>query len=1006
MKKFSDKGTTLAERMDREDDSSISLVEQTAIDTAITLFCEIYDDPKQRSDRKKWKDYLVSKEFLKVWRQPRFTAAIYKAVMDRTEMFPPHKNLIKELCIAYGVRYAMQEQEEEYEGIKYYYEPVILPNAEFYGIEQILGITDLGEPITYLSHTEERMRAAGFLDYMALLSLAEEGWKEENLEKFQEIIKHYYPEYITDRPANDRSSEFYIQKRDPSALKLLTFFFSDKSLPAKAYQMAWDIMHLENVISGSRKKWYEDLAKAIKPCLPEQIPEDKTAMLAADKAYCEYRTRSFIREGKDFAQDKEEVDALFARDDFQYSLLVPHFAEKVRNYWLDMRKSWYFLEKIKEFCQSHLENEEAKKILEQAEQLLKRKQADRENKEDEEGEIRTDLEMSNRPFWRYFLTRAFPMAPSLKESKELLSSWLSNELRLSDIWLKRFLKFDEEQQNGSVCTSISIDLEDETGKSVLEIVFRMHFIEYRFNEQAVWEPLFTWEKTKEILEDSKFWLLLPMTFAFWERRKEVEEELKLRLVNFPIPEELKEKTADFLTGYLCTRRVPEDIVFFTKQETAEHLYGYMVSKEGELTVFEEFMDGWNILQKKEAGAFLNLDAASCMNRQSAEQAKNALLDMAKKEGERCLEELTNIGCGLEIPYMQNPPLWVEASLVCGAFVCYVGNQVTLEKLRNLLAQFLDGKLKRLEFTWSEKDRGNMEAQSGNIHLAELLLTEKSPAPRSDFQSLVFRMEDEHMVCLYFNDIRRSWYGYISMLDAYYEDAAREEKEFGLAVIPNYLIHDNTSRIRKMIPQILEELGETGGNLDITGFQNWSIMHSWMKPLPYNRSKRELGGFPAFRARNSWIYSGIELTCRPAEVLAVDLEGQEQKENGPVPIDMVLYHLGHYFRKKLKKLELVWKWREGEAWESKILLLQDKGLFWMMYTDERERCSYCLVADVQAYLNADGKTRKASFLGEKKERYLLHKDPATIKDGLDLLLPNIKNPKKIIHQLGQWAPECK
>lgn len=70
---------------------------------ALERFEELYRS-KQRRDRKQWDLWFTSPEFLAVFHDPRFTHALWQAVDQAGEDFPPPKEFQLALAVAYRYR--------------------------------------------------------------------------------------------------------------------------------------------------------------------------------------------------------------------------------------------------------------------------------------------------------------------------------------------------------------------------------------------------------------------------------------------------------------------------------------------------------------------------------------------------------------------------------------------------------------------------------------------------------------------------------------------------------------------------------------------------------------------------------------------------------------------------------------------------------------------------------------------------------------------------------------
>ena len=69
----------------------------------IEKFKELYTG-KRRTDRTAWADYFLSGVFLKGYREEAFTKLLWEVVESCQADYPPSKEFLTELYIAYGLR--------------------------------------------------------------------------------------------------------------------------------------------------------------------------------------------------------------------------------------------------------------------------------------------------------------------------------------------------------------------------------------------------------------------------------------------------------------------------------------------------------------------------------------------------------------------------------------------------------------------------------------------------------------------------------------------------------------------------------------------------------------------------------------------------------------------------------------------------------------------------------------------------------------------------------------
>ncbi|MCI8478055.1 MAG: hypothetical protein HFE97_06865 [Oscillospiraceae bacterium] len=936
---------------------------------ALLAFRALYTHPKDRGNRKKWIEYFTTDAFLEVWRDFGFAAALCKEVSACPT--PPHKGFLRELSITYGVRYRRETGPDE----RFYYVPGLLPNADFDGIGYIVDILNQGEPVTWLSHMDERMRAAAFLDYTALLNLAWNGLEEENRQAFQDRLGRYQRTYLVERPPNnDRRSEFEILLRSPDCLRLLNYFFRHAALPPEAFRMVWTALDLEHAGTGSNARWYGSLRETVLRRAPQLAGQKVEHFLAADKAFNLYKRQSQERDGEDTPEEQAEVDTLFAREDLQRAFLQPEFADKVERFWLEPQRSLPFLAAMKQFCLQHSDSPQASALLKKTELLLQAKIIAQENRRDEAGEAVLDLRLSNRPFWRYYLTIAFPNArPIRDEEGATLAAYLLQTLSPSQDWWMRCIGWAEGEDKLYEPPVLTVPL----GSDTLTVSLGLRYLQYHWNGQPVWEPWLPWEEVRD-RQDSEFWLLLPMTWSTWYEWEAVRSVLLDRLSKLPLPPEVLSQTADCLTGYLCTRREEPEVVFAARRENRNHLYVCTVDEDGILSLWEETPQGRTLLPDR--------------------QIRLSQKDLAETEGVRRLEGLIRPGGDLFLPQIDPLPDLISARPSRGQATELTGCAVTLEALSGLLAAYCRGELVRLELTWGKffPDLPPVQEEEEMEEAQAFHLTGLTGDWKSHCHSLALLREGDKYMCLYFDDERAYWHGLVGVREEYYDLDWQESwmEPFGLTTVERYHFHRDTWAIQDALLEILPYLARGG---EPSQHMGWSVKVMPDKRLAYNRLKRELAGFPPERARN-WIRAGFELPTRPHRLTGETMEGKPILEEGtPLLKDIVQYYLSQYLQGKLAALSLQWNLEPIRT----ISLYHERQRWLLVCSDES--FDHYLVADQRAYLDAEGKVRQISVQNQKVPFYLVHKGPGPLRDALDLLLPNIKAPDKLLQPFGVWSP---
>lgn len=541
---------------------------------AVVKFRELYTG-KRRKDRTVWMDYFVSDDFLEVWREKGFAAELLAIVKEYQETYPPSREFLTELYLAYGIRCQNMRMLAE-------------DNAAFHGIEHIMEIAGMGPAITRFKGNDQAV-IEGFRDYRKLLRLSsEESWDDSAFLRLSEIIDRYRLGNISDRPIqNARQYELY--QRHPKSLRLIGHFFAYTQLPVQAYRLLWNHLHLDSATDGKNKLFYGSLRDTVIARLPELLEKPRVSYQELNKDYGRYVYYSVRHGGEESGDGKEaaarkEINAFFAREDVQCALMDERYVEEqVLHYWINKKGDTYFTHCLEEFFRTHNDAPYRERVLEVIGEWNTVKQIETEYLEDEQSLPEHGfLDFRRRPYVRFYLNTAFHLTCGAR-SGVLLPEYLRERFPYSAAWAK---SFTDPVQGGF---SPECPVEIRFGENIIRIIFHLRYLEYRWNEDPV-GPLLSWDTLKEIQDETAFWLLLPITLSSFQEYPEIYQELTGRLSRLPLHQEDIPVIADCICGRIC--QFAEDTenklpLWTLYSETEELLYGCDIYRNGTLSLYEE-----------------------------------------------------------------------------------------------------------------------------------------------------------------------------------------------------------------------------------------------------------------------------------------------------------------------------------------------------------------------------------------------------------------------------------
>lgn len=906
----------------------------------IRRFRELYTG-KRRKDRALWSDYFVSDAFLEGYHEQDFTKLMLDTAMENREEYPPCREFLTELYIAYGLKAGYEQVVMDY-------------NAAFNGIEHVIALAETGPLIMRFKGNDFAM-IAGFSDYRNLLGLArKDSWDSDALLLLGKIIDHYMLSDISDKPIRN-ADQHELSWRHPKSIKLLTYFFAHANAPQQAYRMLWNHLNLETATNGKDKLLYGGLRDTVLNHMPEPKGRPLTDYREVTTAYSRrYR-------GDDMEQYRESADRFFEREDVQDALMDETYVEReVLHYWVTKSDKMYDMEKLEAFYNEHQDAPYADKILQKIQDWKKEHRIAAEYEEDEHSElVYGRFDFQRRAYVRYYLNTAFHQAAGMTTGISL-AGYLREQMPYSPEWAKRLVSAEEGGFSDGYSAKMCF------GENELGITFHRRYIEYLWNG-APCGPLFAWKDIVEIEDEAAFWLLLPITAAPFAEHPEVFDALSSRLSSLPVSEEDILVIADCITGKIC--RYEEDIqpicTFYA--ETEEQLYGCDIFAYGTRYLLAE--DEKEMLPNLYLFEELNGEKHMLLNGAFHVPDREAAFAMGKR---LLAEQITAVIVTAKTPRLPDRLLVKNQWNQPGSME---GEQVTDAALQELLEQYLSGTVNRLELAWGERSLVfiNQKGRYACLYFdnyksswyAFIALPECMP---------LFRKDDVHV-------------------------------PFGFGLLPDYLVHPNLNRIKQNLNEILCQAANVLSDKKHQDWApqvyrfDARLRYHLAKRLVGGYSAEQVYNPITDRFYIPEMPSSMAVADLEGAQFFPDRLHEEAVQ------EALADYMKGQLSKLILTWQFEGKDQSGETVLSKrhILLLQDGGSHQLLYMEEARKYLTYLVSDVQEYLNAEGrKYRKAVFYGKTVPAYLVHRDLRRIRDYMDLLLSQIQTPEAILAPIAEFS----
>lgn len=963
---------------------------------AIQSFLELYTG-KQRKEQKRWLDYFTSDAFLDAAWDSSFTALLLEHITRLEREYPVNREFLIWLCVAYQftVSCAVYRNPDGSERTEFNFQ--MHPEARFDGQESVFEIAAKG-PSTKRPRGNELAVFESFTEYHQLADMAEKGiWSEQEIGKCSEILGCYVARYITDKCQQRGDVDC---ERHPAGLRLITHFFRRDGLPGELYRIAWQKLDLETVVMGKAKILYGPLRELVMERLPQitEQPRENFAKLHTD--FSDYAVSTYKPRGENAQAteaDVQKTDEFWVREDFQRALLNRRFVEEeMLHTWVNENECDYYLKKVIQFYTEHGTAPCAAKVIARAKEMLKKQEiADRMKQDREGGAAKNAATLKSSPFFRHWLNTGFYQARDPESGRSLLE-YLNQELRYLTEWSREFLEVSDETIHPKSFTYT-------LGVDTVEVRFHLRYMEFFVNQNPVYRACLSWKRVFELTDTDLFFFVLPITATTYDEFKTVKAEILRRLEDTAAPKDSRSLIAACLAGQVCSLPLPGEaglaldidgeespeicslppesvLPFEVFAEDTDHLYGCeWIEHSHALFLFEQLPIGRQMLRNGVFDDVADAKSAIILSRQILRETLSPppfpMEMLVNLPNAVYAKPDFNVVCKDE----DKPSLWsspVELS----------GEAVTCEKLEELLAQFADDRLERLELSW------NITAPIGE----ELDYDTR--------RSLVFIKGGGGYACLYFDDFRAKSYAllekpelYGKMKDDLSKVAFRQSKLF------HDVIHRGFSSIRRHLDVIFRQVSWPN-NVDFMAGGIWDYaMNVSYGRSKYHLDKQLLGGFPVERAHNR-PDAPFYFSFYPASAAFTDEQGGvEMMEIGTANKSKLQQTLLRFLKGDFCRLRLTWRTEAGRR--EHIVLLQDGGRFMMAWVQEEKRTVRYHVADVGTYLDVEGKKYpKDTFQGRVTPAYLIHDGVVPLRNALELLLAELNESDKVTGRFAEYAGE--
>ena len=968
---------------------------------AILKFMELHTG-KQRKNPVIWMNYVTSDAFLDAAWDPRFTALLLRKVREVQADFPPNRECMTWLNVAY--QFSGKEA------------------RSFDGIQDILQIAALG-PAPKTPKGNEFAILQSFLDYRHLNSLADAGrWDQEAIEAFRMILGRYSSAYIRERCEQRVTPDC---ERHPAGVRVFLHFFRREDLPDTLFREAWQKLNLKSAVMGRAKVLYgplRELAVQRVPGIDGEAPPVNFLQLNRN-------LDAYLKRLKANPEtEPEESRSFFESPEMQQALPVPRFLEQQLLTYSPWRREGMgegLVRRILDYYRAHTDIPRASEVISGLEGDLRLCEAKRWSREDGAADPEgipdsVRMTLSYRPFFRWWLNTAFYTAQDPETGTPLLEH-LEKYLPYQAAWSRRFALREDGTPRTVAAAMGTVEID----------CYPMH-LEYRVNGKPVYRPCLTWEQT---VRESGDWfaLLLPITVTSYRCFNEVSQEIFRRLAYFPLPESDRILIARCLAGHVCCLRPDgetgevtppeEQLPLELSMEGGGKLYtAEWFEDTGGVTIYRQTFSGRRIQERLLPDPEGNWAAApgyaEGVSKSNVVPPIFFTADSDFEAARRRLSELTDPRF-FDLSRLRELPGHVYYTTAGGVEWSLTRTDLQRGEPKQdawaLLEQWgIEDIPPELEEAVSRVQQAIREAAPEEPVPAEMPVTgEAISALLYNFsQGEVDRLEMEwssgrlvlchdgdKYACLYFeNSYGRgeNWYALLADAEMYRTIDCNDVVyiPFGMGKLAEYSIFHSAQGLLRDIDLVLGQMGydqiQEGG----PGGWLWSgEVYRQDAKHKVLVMQQKLGGVPQTRGRNYYLSKFV--LSRPAlELETVDLGG----ERTVTALKSGTYGLAtgglvQIMSGKLARVRISWTFQtpEGGAELRHLVVLQEWGKYMMFWLQDGNRRALAYAAD-----------EPRRFMGHALPACLVHEDPKRLRNGIDLLLDDIDNTEPVLRQPGQFA----
>lgn len=944
---------------------------------AIETFRPLYLG-KNRADKTLWIKYFSSDLFLDVFREEGFTKLMWQTVEENRADYPPHKNFLLALSLAYALASPKNEGTDTFFKQSF---------TNFDGISSIHAITAEGRQVQKVKGIDLAI-LYGYRDYFSLLHLTEKGeWNDQISSQFSDLLKRYVSAYIKDKVEQESVGTL---ARHPSCLNLLAHILSTVSLPVQAYSLTWKILGLKTATMGRDKLLYGRLREIVLEHCPELAQEENISFLQLRKDYIAYSRRSILRmrNNGEEEMEKSETDQFLAGEIIKHAFADPIFVEQdILKYWICDSGSTYFLEKMIEIVKQDPTIPYGERLLKKAKQVLNQREIKKKLQEDENGQLPDGrVDVSSRAYFRYLLNVSFHQAYNYQRSFSL-SNYLGEQFPYAENYAKRLLSFDESSEKCTEERKVALSFSEN---DCLEIDFHLYYVSYTRNQKPVYAPFIDFDLIADQSGDDLFWLLLPLTFAHVAQEHDVLQKIRQRLIHLDfLDEDSCKMIAESLAMMICKSYeeefYPDQLVIC--EESQKYLYfSKIFLNEGVLLVAKMQLNKQPEVLRNESYLVDDVDAAITLSRRLLLEytqpfdLNNLRIDL--------FPDVVYHGCN----HRQQQCLDSEA--------------VTYDAIKALLARFLAGQLERLELCWESPNVG-----AGRHPARSLVLLKAVP----------FVGDAPEYACFSFDHLGKNTFTLLSHPELYEGYRVRAKyAAFNAGQIEVYNIHHHTERIAQFLNKAIAQSSDLSRKLPHDQ-EMWSLNSYYNDKGMYDLDLYLLGGYSYDYVEKKLSHS-LTFYHHPRHMEVKGIDGKITAYDMKLKDSFVIkQQVQKFLSGDLTKLKLTWSWKKKESGEMQtdegrkvsasvkdteifhthILLLSEEGKHMLIYFDDHHRYLYRLISAQEAS-TGDHKLKEVMFHGIKHAPDVLHDDREKIKEALALLLPGISDPDGILRIYAQYT----